>query len=152
MFSNKLMFFLPVAALAALASPTAAAQEAQRESAPSPSPSQQGMVVVRDAETGQLRAPTSAEARALHPRTNASAAREAAPAPRIIIGPGGGRSVQLGERQMVYSVVTRDAEGKLAEQCVHGEHAAERAVHGAPQPGHTHPASTKPEEHPHDKR
>ncbi|RZA34356.1 MAG: hypothetical protein EOP92_16125 [Lysobacteraceae bacterium] len=144
MFSNKLMFFVP---LAALASPIAAAQEAAQET-----PSQQGMVVVRDAETGQLRAPTSLEARALHARTNAAAARSAAPAPRMIIGPGGRRSVQLGERQMVYSVVTRDAEGKLAEQCVHGDHAAERAVQGAPQPGHTHSASTKPEEHLHENR
>lgn len=149
MFSNKLMFFLPLAALAL----PAVAQEAKPESSTATSPtSQQGMVVVRDAETGQLRAPTSLEARALHPRTNASAARAAAPAPRMIIGPGGRRSVQLGERQMVYSVVTRDAEGKLAEQCVHGDHAAERAVQGAPQQGHTHSASTKPEEHLHENR
>ena len=55
----------------------------------------------------------------------------AAPAPKMVTGPGGRRSVQLGERGMVYSVVTRGADGKLEEQCVHGAHAADHAVQGA---------------------
>lgn len=135
MFSHKLMCFL---SLAALAFPACAAQQAEP---------QQGMVVVRDAETGELRAPTPTEARALHPRTNASAAAAAAPAPKMVTGPGGRRSVKLGERHMVYSVVSRDADGKLAEQCVHGVHAAERAVEGSSKPG-----ATQPEEHRHESR
>jgi len=53
--------------------------------------------------------------------------------------------VQLGERHMVYTVVTRGADGKLSDQCVHGVHAAESAV------GHPAPAS-KPEEHRHESR
>lgn len=134
MFSPTLMVLLPLAALAF----PACAQQA----APQQAPSQQGMVVVRDAETGELRAPTADEARALHPRTNASAAGVAAPAPKMVTGPGGRRSVQLGERHMVYTVVTRGADGKLEEQCVHGASAAEHAVQGA----HKH-GSTKPEEH-----
>lgn len=141
MFSHRMMFLLP---LAALAFPACAAQQAE--------PRQQGMVVVRDAETGELRAPTPTEARALHPRTGASAAAAAAPAPKMVIGPGGRRSVQLGERHMVYSVVTRDADGKLVEQCVDGAHAAERAVEGSPEPGAAQPAATKRKEHRHESR
>ena len=137
MLTHKLMFFLP---LAALALPACAAQQAEP---------QQGMVVVRDADTGQLRAPTPAEAQALHPRTNASAAAAAAPAPRMIIGPGGRRSVKLDQRHMVYSVVTRGADGKLEEQCVHGADAA----HGAAQPAGTQPPSTtNHKEHHHEGR
>jgi len=141
MFSqqSKLIHLLSCLALAALASPAGAGQAAEP---------QQGMVVVRDAETGELRAPTPLEARALHPRTNASAAAAAAPAPKMVVGPGGRRSVQLGERHMVYSVVTRGADGKLAEQCVHGTHAADHALsHGA-----AAPATKESEEHRHEKR
>ncbi|CAN7474208.1 post-PEP-CTERM-1 domain-containing protein [Massilia sp. LjRoot122] len=135
MFTHKFMLFLP---LAALALPACAAQETPT------APSQQGMVVVRDADTGELRAPTPAEAQALHPGTSASAAAAAAPAPKMVTGPGGRRSVKLGQRHMVYSVVTRGADGKLAEQCVHGADAAKHAA--------AHPASNKPEEHRHESR
>ncbi|KFI06482.1 hypothetical protein JN27_16090 [Massilia sp. BSC265] len=128
--------------LAALALPAFAQQAEPRQVEPKQVESRQGMVVVRDADTGELRAPTPDEARALHPRTNASAAGAAAPAPKLVTGPGGRRSVQLGERHMVYSVVTRGADGKLDEQCVHGAHAAEHALKGA----HKH-GTTKPEEH-----
>lgn len=134
MFSHKLMVFLPLAALAF----PACAQQAVSQAAPA----QQGMVVVRDADTGELRAPTADEARALHPRTNASAAGTAAPAPKMVTGPGGRRSVQLGDRHMVYSVVTRGADGKLEEQCVHGAHAADHALQGTHKAG-----NAKPEEH-----
>lgn len=138
MFSRKFMFFLP---LAALALPACAQQAESKQAAPRQVQTQEGMVVVRDADTGELRAPTADEARALHPRTNASAAGMAAPAPKMVTGPGGRRSVQLGDRHMVYTVVTRGADGKLEEQCVHGAHAAEHAVKGA----HKH-GSTQPEE------
>lgn len=139
MFSRKLMVFLP---LAALAFPACAQQAESRQAEPQKVQTQEGMVVVRDADTGELRAPTSEEARALHPRTNASAAGTAAPAPKMVTGPGGRRSVQLGDRHMVYSVVTRGADGKLEEQCVHGAHAAEHALQGT----HKH-GTAKPEEH-----
>lgn len=134
MFSPASIVFLPLAALAF----PALAQQAESQ----PAPAQQGMVVVRDADTGELRAPTADEARALHPRTNASAAAVAAPAPKMVTGPGGRRSVQLGERGMVYSVVTRGADGKLEEQCVHGAHAADHALEGAHQHG-----AAQPKEH-----
>jgi len=88
---------------------------------------QQGMVVVRDPQTGELRAPTAAEAAALH--SQAGLARKA-PAQRVeSVGPAGSRKVQLGKSALVYNVVTRDADGKLADQCVSGESAAHAAMH-----------------------
>ncbi|MEW6761696.1 MAG: hypothetical protein AB1437_12790 [Pseudomonadota bacterium] len=131
------MLLLP---LAILCMPVAAQQAAQ-ETSPQAG-AEQGMVVVRDAQTGQLRTPTPAEMRALQPRTPSTAL--APTQPKMVTGPGGRRSVQLGERHMVYSVVTRGADGKLSDQCVHGVHAAENAV------DHPAPAS-KPEEHRHDR-
>ncbi|UVW30191.1 post-PEP-CTERM-1 domain-containing protein [Massilia sp. H6] len=128
---------LPLAALAATAPQQVPLQVP-------PPPDEPGMVVVRDPETGQLRAPTPLEARALRPRTSAAAA--AAAPPRMVVGPGGRRSVRLGERHMVYSVVTRDANGKLSDRCIHGEHAAGQAL--------TTPATpaTPPEEPRHENR
>lgn len=138
MYSLKLMFFLPLAALSLTAG---AAQDAI------PAAQGQGMVVVRDAQTGQLRTPTAAEIRALQPAASASMTAQSQPA--MVTGPGGRRSVRLGERHMVYSVVKRDGEGKLGEQCVHGVHgvhAAERATSGAAEPAAKH------EEHRHESR
>ena len=132
------MFLLPLAVLCLPAAAQQATQETPPDAAPGP-----GMVVVRDAQTGQLRTPTPAEIRALQPRSS-GAARASAP-PKMVTGPGGRRSVQLGERHMVYSVVTRGADGRLSDQCVHGVHAAENAID---QPA---PAG-KPEEHHHESR
>lgn len=140
MSSLKPMFFLT---LAALCLPAAA----QDNTAAAPAQGQ-GMVVVRDAQTGQLREPTPAEIRALQPAPSASITAPAQAS--IVTGPGGRRSVRLGERHMVYSVVKRDAEGKLGEQCVHGVHAAERAAHGAHQPAIKQ--ATPHEEHRHESR
>lgn len=116
MAPNKLFAALPLAAICAFMPRHGAAQEQQ-----------QGMVVVRDAQTGQLRAPTPAEARALAPK--ATSAMTAQGKPSMVTHASGARQVHLGERGLVYSVVTRDADGKLAEQCVHGADAADRAVH-----------------------
>ena len=92
---------------------------------------------MRDAQTGQLRAPTPAEIRALTPPP--ASARMGAPSqPTLITHPGGGRQVRLGERGLVYSVVTRGADGKLAEQCVHGKAAAEQAVRAGAAPATAH--------------
>ena len=134
MSSLKLMLFLP---LAALCLPAPAQEPATA----------QGMVVVRDAQSGQLREPTAAEIRALQASPSGSAPRaSAAAAPTMVTGPGGRRSVRLGERNMVYSVVTRDANGKLGDdQCVPGAQAAERAL-AQPAP------ATKHEEHRHESR
>jgi len=132
------LFLLPLAVLCL----PAAAQQATQETSTKAEP-QDGMVVVRDAQTGQLRTPTAAEMRALQPRAPSTAV--APSQPKMVTGPGGRRSVQLGERHLVYSVVTRGADGKLSDQCVHGVHAAENAIdQSAP--------AAKPEEHRHESR
>ncbi|QNA99498.1 post-PEP-CTERM-1 domain-containing protein [Massilia sp. Se16.2.3] len=99
---------------------------------------------MRDAQTGQMRAATPQEIRALAP--SRSSALRAPAQPALITHPGGSRQVRLGERSLVYSVVTRGPDGKLAEQCVQGAAAADKAVHAAQSaPAHT-------EEHSHDVR
>jgi hypothetical protein len=116
MSSNKLFAALPLAAICVFMPHHSPAQEQQ-----------QGMVVVRDAQTGQLRAPTPAEARALAPKATGAMAAQGKPS--MVTHASGARQVHLGERGLVYSVVTRDAEGKLADQCMHGADAADKAVH-----------------------
>lgn len=116
MSSKKTLAALPLAAMYAFMPHHSSAQEQQ-----------QGMVVVRDAQSGQLRAPTPAESRALAPKASGAMT---APAPAsMVTHRSGARQVRLGERGLVYSVVTRDADGKLAEQCVHGTDAADKVVH-----------------------
>ena len=108
------------------------------------------MVVVRDAQTGQLRAPTAAEARALAPAPSASAAMRAAP-PAVVTHPDGGRQVKLGERGLVYTVVTRGSDGKLDDRCVQGAAAAEKALHSpAPASASTSPPAAAHRENGHD--
>jgi hypothetical protein len=90
---------------------------------------QPGMVVARDPQTGQLRAPTAAELKALRTQGAAAVAPlTEAPAPAAVTRKDGVRQLRLGENAMVYSVVTRDADGKSVNQCVHGEHATAKAL------------------------
>jgi hypothetical protein len=98
---------------------------------------QEGMVVVRDQQTGELRAPNAAEAAALLGKQGQQ--RRAAQQRVESVGPGGSRKVQLGKSALVFTVVTRDARGKLAEQCVSGEQAAHDAM--------THPTPAKEHDH-----
>lgn len=143
----KPMLFPAATVLAAMTCLPAAAQTAT-SAAPGAGTSGQGVVVVRDAETGQVRAPTAAEMRALQPSPSASAKSSAAMAPPVMVtGPGGRRSVRLDERQMVYSVVTRGPDGKPEERCVAGNNAGAKAAERAlsrPAP------ATKPKEHRHE--
>ena len=98
--------------------------------APAHAAGQQGMVVVRDPQTGELRAPTAAESQAL---LGTAAQQRKAPAQHVeTVGPGGSRKVQLGRSGLVYNVTKRAPDGTLHEQCVDGEHAAHAAL--------THPA------------
>ncbi len=86
----------------------------------------QGMVVVRDAASGQVRAPTAAEFKALHDAAPSKAAGRdltAAP-PRVERGADGTRRAHLGDRATVYSVLSRDAAGATHAQCVTGAAAA----------------------------
>lgn len=90
---------------------------------------QDGMTVVRDPQTGKLRAPTSAELRALNgqkvkPETNFEPVQPA----KSTVRPDGTRALHLGERGMVYSVMRRNDDGSLSGHCVKGEEAAAGAI------------------------
>lgn len=133
MQNEKLIAALPLAALvAALCHMHPASAAAQ---------SQEGMVVVRDAQTGQLRAPTADELKALRPHPAASLQAQVKPA--LVVHPDGSRQMHIGERGMVYSVVTRDADGKLAEHCVQGAQAADAALKQEPADVEEHSHETR---------
>jgi hypothetical protein len=88
---------------------------------------QEGMVVVRDPQTGKMRAPTADELKALRAQT--PSATLAAPRESAAVSRGdGARGVRLGERNMVYDVVTRGADGKLTRECVEGSGNAAHAL------------------------
>ena len=96
-----------------------------------------GLRVVKDPVTGQLRAPTAEEIKAMQDQENkAKAAQRSAPAARTMPRRNayGGLSHNVGERFMTYSVVRRDADGNLTMQCVTGAEAAEQALTQASAP------------------
>jgi len=102
----------------------------QAPAAPQAAP-QQGLTVVRDAETGELRAPSAAESEALRAQTAAPSARP--PLPALVTGADGRESVRLGSSRLVYSVVTRGPDGKLDHHCVEGADGVHAHLnHGAP--------------------
>ncbi|MDM5179759.1 hypothetical protein PO883_21440 [Massilia sp. DJPM01] len=86
-----------------------------------------GMAVVRDKQTGQLRPATAAELRAMD--GSLVQPQIAHPQPQVRVRADGTRSAPLGGRGVVYSVVSRTADGKLVQRCVEGEAAARHAVH-----------------------
>jgi hypothetical protein len=91
---------------------------------------QEGMVVVRDPQTGKMRAPTPEELRALRAKAPPSAALSTAPRElESLTRRDGAHGVRLGEKSLVYEVVTRGEDGKLSSQCVQGEDAASHALH-----------------------
>jgi hypothetical protein len=107
---------------------------------------QEGMVVVKDPVTGQKRAPTPQELRELRAKAPAPAAALSS-VPRenqVLSRRDGVRGVRLGEKNLVYDVVTRGEDGKLSSQCVHGEDAAQHALQ--------HSANAEHEEHRHEAR
>ena len=116
--------------------------------------SQPGMTVVRDPVTGKLRAPTPEELKVLRAKTPPRAGLQAAqPAePKVLERrPDGARGVRLGEKTLVYEVVTRGADGKLSSQCVHGDDAAAHAV-ANPDAASAHAAGADHEEQAHEIR
>jgi hypothetical protein len=115
---EKLLAALPLAALFAAV---------MMMHSPAHAAGQEGLVVVRDPQTGQFRAPTPAEMKALAPAAPALGMRTV-PQAAIVTNPNGTRSVRLGEASQVYEVVHRAPDGKLVQQCVQGEQGAERAL------------------------
>ena len=98
-------------------------------------PVPEGMTVVREPQTGKLRAPTAAELRAM--RATVQQPGMAAPEPlKSTVRADGSRAIDLGERGMVYSVMTRNADGGLAARCIKGGEAAARALDHHPEDDH----------------
>lgn len=89
---------------------------------------QDGMTVARDPQTGKLRPATPQEANALRATTPSTAAAAAPRASSLATRRDGARGVRLGEKTLVYEVVTRGADGKLSSQCVQGTDAATAAL------------------------
>ena len=111
MSKEKLLTIGTLAALCVLAAFSMHAKAAGQES----------MVVVRDPLTGQLRAPTADELKELRAKAPASAGLAAPRAAATMNRRDGSRGVRLGEKSMVYEVVTRGPDGKLTSECVHRE-------------------------------
>jgi hypothetical protein len=126
---QKLIAALPLAALFAaitMHTPPASAQE--------------GMVVVRDPQTGQMRAPTPAEMKTLTRQSVQPSAALVVPAqPMLINRADNVRQVRLGEKSQVFTVASRGADGKLVNQCVQGASAVQSAL--------SQPAATNEEHH-----
>jgi hypothetical protein len=140
MSKQKMMTLSMLAALCVLATMSMHARAQTKES----STGQEGMVVVRDAQTGKMRAPTPQELRELRARAPRSAAAVSGTPqqPKALSGRHGAHGVRLGEKTLVYDVVTRGEDGKLSSQCVQGEDAARHALHTdhAQQEEHRHEA------------
>ncbi len=144
MSKQKMMTLSMLAALCVLASLSMHAKAQTREG----KSEQEGMTVVRDPATGKFRAPTPQELRELRAKAPASSAAAVAgtppPQPKALAGRHGAHGLRLGEKTLVYDVVTRGEDGKLSSQCVHGEAAAQDAMQ--------HSDHAQHEEHRHEAR
>lgn len=87
-----------------------------------------GMVVVRDPQSGQLRAPTEAEFKALTALSGSLQAVTPGSPPDAVVRQDGTLQRRMGAEGMSYSVVSRGKDGKLTIDCVTGEHAARKAL------------------------
>ncbi|MET3133025.1 hypothetical protein AAKU55_003307 [Oxalobacteraceae bacterium GrIS 1.11] len=96
--------------------------------APAASAAEQAMVVVRDAASGQLRAPTATEFKALQALDTQRKASQKSSAPQLNRKADGTRQAHLGDQAMVYSVISRDPDGRTHERCVSGAAAADAAI------------------------
>jgi len=118
-------------ALAGLAALPIQALAVEAGAAPAPAEGNSNLMVVRDAVTGQLRAATAEEARALQ---RPGAAR--LPGARLNTVPhmhtSGARGARLSDELMSYSVVVRQADGSLAEYCFASREDADAATKGLP--------------------
>lgn len=86
-----------------------------------------GMRVQKDRTTGQLRAPTAEEVQEFDALTPAAPEAPVEFSQR----PDGSVVAKLNSAYLSYSVVSKDASGKLIERCVTGESAADHALHDA---------------------
>ena len=96
--------------------------------AKSGAPAPAGMIAVKDADTGQFRAPTAEEAAALTGGSRTSQQNAVAPAPRTFAGPGGSTGVILDDSTTVFAVATKKPDGTVALGEVTGATNAKAAV------------------------
>ncbi len=97
----------------------------------------QGLRVFRDPVTGQLRAPTAAEVKALEAAAPKSAAKSGALGvntrtlnPKPIRHANGAVEQELTDNDMSYSVATRNADGSANLYCVTGADTAAKVMKG----------------------
>jgi hypothetical protein len=111
---------------------------------------QDGQTVFKDPQTGKLRNPTATEAKQLNDlraaqRAAAAAERKASGAPQANVATlqsNGVVQAFVDEESISYSVMTRDANGKLVLQCVTGATAANETI--------SNPATIESKEHQHE--
>jgi hypothetical protein len=127
-----------------------------------------GQRVAIDPATGQMRAPTAAEAAELDRQDRVARSRQrlkksdAAATQQLPAGveslaedgtfttPDGAKGMILDDSQMVYSVVTRGADGRLQMECVEGVDAANKLMHRKAAPAAARPvAATREGGHEH---
>lgn len=99
---------------------------AQTATAPQPASATAAQIIVRDATTGELRAPTADEARALQPKQARGAAIAAQPL--LKANASGAKGVRLTDEFMSYVVMVRRADGTLVSQEYSSKAEAEAAV------------------------
>ena len=96
-------------------------------------PAADAQIVVKDGDTGKLRAATPEEAHALRAgRANARAGRGGA-SPESRSHWSGARGARLTDEFMSFTVVVKRADGKLVELCVEGAETTAKVVASAPQ-------------------
>ncbi len=76
------------------------------------------MIVVRDADTGQLRAATAKEIEALRAAGLKPGLARSAPATTVETLPSGRVRAQLGPEYFRYSIVRKNPDGTLSEECL----------------------------------
>jgi len=112
-----------------LAGAAALPAQAGTADAAAPATDSNAQVVVRDAETGKLRAATAEEARTLTSKSDGL--RRAPIAPLAKTHASGARGMRLNDAAMSYSVIVRQPDGRLVEQCFDSQEAADAAVKAA---------------------
>lgn len=121
---------------AAVAAMVALAAVATLASPPAQAAAEAGMRAARDAKTGQLRAPTAEESKALDAAAKLRAAKGNARVgmvsgkldPQPIKHADGTVEQELDESTMSYSVARRNADGSIEMVCVQGKDAATKAL------------------------
>jgi len=96
----------------------------------------ESLTVVKDAETGQLRAPTAAEAAALKVQADAAKSRQRSVPQTVqkIVSAKGHVGWQMTDESMSMSVAVRKADGSIERQCFDSHAAGADAV----AKGHVH--------------